>query len=48
MKKVKAEAKTQMEKRFDAIIAEFIMDGGFTEQQAIYLVNLLNNYIPLV
>jgi len=37
--------KTQI--RFEALVKEFV-DNGFTEQQATYLIKLLDSYIPLV
>lgn len=38
---------TELQKRYETLILEF-MDNGFTRQQAAYLINLLNEYIPIV
>lgn len=41
------EEKTELQKRYEALIAEFL-DNGFTDQQARYLINLLDNYFPII
>lgn len=38
---------SEAQKRFRNLVAEFKHEG-FTESQAVYLINLLNDYIPLV
>ena len=41
------EEKSILQHRFDAIVAEAV-ENGFTEEQAKWLINLLNEYIPIV
>ena len=36
------------QKRYESLITEFILEGGFTKKQAIYLINLLQDYVPIV
>jgi hypothetical protein len=42
------EEKTITQKIFETQVQEMVEDGGFTEQQAIYLLNLLNRFIPII
>lgn len=46
-KKIRKENITGQQKRYEALLAEF-MDNGFTAKQARYLIKLLNDLIPLV
>lgn len=43
----KTEEKSARQKRYEFDIADMVKMGGFTEQQAAYLLNWLNEYIPL-
>lgn len=47
MKPKPSKEKTPLQKRYEFMINNF-QENGFTEQQAVYLVNLLNEFIPIV
>lgn len=34
--------------RFHALVKEFETEGGFSKKQAVYLINLLEEFIPLI
>lgn len=45
--KEKKEEKNDRQKRYEADVSDMVQNGGFTEKQAYYLLNWLNNYLPL-
>lgn len=38
---------TETQKRYDALCIDFVQNGGFTEQQAAFLIKFLNDFLPL-
>ena len=47
-KSVKAiKSKTERQQRFEHLVTEFKHEG-FTESQAVFLINLLDDFIPLI
>lgn len=36
------------EDRINGLINDFVENGGFTAEQARFLINLLNDFIPLI
>lgn len=45
---MKEEQMSDRERRGRWLLKEMIEEGGFTEQQALYLIRLLDRYLPLV